>query len=198
MGNAQSYVRNPAGYFVMRKVCLQSDDGTSCVPTEIADRDTGNEFYRIKSPLATSSTYTSSVLHTIDKKHLFYARNALGKTADDAKVMIGEAIVKPLFYFTKHPSDDIYDDSVKEKIKDVVPPPGFCLYVQPCDENFKQYCCAEPDPAQQQASKCTQLIISQSPSADNKHSYKQHAIVLLLLLLLLLLLYCLLVGIVSK
>ncbi|WIA10829.1 hypothetical protein OEZ85_010995 [Tetradesmus obliquus] len=112
MGNAQSYARNPEGYYVMQNVCLHSDDGSSCIPTAPpAADDSGNSFYRIKNPAASSSYTSSMFLHTPDKKSLFYARNALG----DAKALVAEAIVKPLYYFSQHPDADWMDEAVKEQ-----------------------------------------------------------------------------------
>lgn len=192
MGNAQSYTRRSSdGMYVMHKVCLTSDDGDRCKTTEIpivgGEEDEINAFYRIKNLAQASASYTGSVLHTADQRHVFFSRNALLKNKgqqqqyqQDNKSVVMESIVKPMYYFSQHPRDDIHDESVKQKIKDSSPPPGFCLQVQPCDTLMQGFCC--PAPATTTTSNhheqgCT-VLYSSPPSSTNPQQQLLHTIIM--------------------
>ncbi|KAF6252715.1 hypothetical protein COO60DRAFT_1643845 [Scenedesmus sp. NREL 46B-D3] len=135
MGNAQSYARTPDGFFVVNKACLHSDDGSSCVPTSIAQGDAGNKFYRIGNRAPSATRYMETLLRSSDERHVFFARNAL------AAATVAEAIVKPMYYFSQHPDADPLEDATKERVSAAQPPPGFCIEAEPCDELMSAFCC---------------------------------------------------------
>lgn len=152
MGIAQSYLPDRDGYYVLRKACLMAENGL-CLPASmpsLATGDTGNSFYKVANKARQAAAFTSSVLHSRDRRSLFYARNALGPDVAAARAAVVETILKPAHYFAQHPGADPLEPATQEAIKDMQLPPDACLRVRPCDTVMQPFCCTAQQQQQQQ------------------------------------------------
>jgi hypothetical protein len=186
MGNAQSYARDKDGrYFVMHKACMLTDDRVSCLPVEILANDQTNSFYRIRNPSLAARSVTDSVLHTPDRRFLFYSKAML----QDSESFVN-AVLKPLSYLSNNPTADAADSKTQEDIASASVPADFCLHIDPCDTHLKPFCCkaAANSAAETQSTACT-LIQDNSHLLRTRRSptalLQQHSLAVLLAALLL-------------